>query len=166
MLGSRMQSHLQLRVQILKGAAPSVFEYMLSILPPELPGTCHRKSTPTLHRFGRTLAQGFYVDVHVGHPRRIRKLGWENPGHGPKGLSGIQYRHPYSKYPYSKSTLAGPVLVLTGGVGVIAGDSVLIGSTPNPKSPPPGMPLREITALTIALPNPRPITAIPAWLQR
>ena len=105
MLGSRMQSHLQLRVQILKGAAPSVFEYMLSILPPELPGTCHRKSTPTLHRFGRTLAQGFYVDVHVGHPRRIRKLGWENPGHGPKGLSGIQYRHPYSKYPYSKSTL-------------------------------------------------------------
>ena len=84
-----MQSHLQLRVQILKGAAPSVFEYMLSILPPELPGTCHRKSTPTLHRFGRTLAQGFYVDVHVGHPRRIRKLGWENPGHGPKGLSGI-----------------------------------------------------------------------------
>ena len=89
MLGSRMQSHLQLRVQILKGAAPSVFEYMLSILPPELPGTCHRKSTPTLHRFGRTLAQGFYVDVHVGHPRRIRKLGWENPGHGPKGLSGI-----------------------------------------------------------------------------
>ena len=62
---------------------------MLSNLPPELPGTCHRKSTPTLHRFGRTLAQGFYVDVHVGHPRRIRKLGWENPGHGPKGLSGI-----------------------------------------------------------------------------
>eukprot|EP00976_Prorocentrum_cordatum_P104559 1193945-Prorocentrum_minimum.AAC.1 len=45
----------------------------------ELPGTCHRKSTPTLHRFGRTLPQRFYVDVHVGHPRRIRKLGWENP---------------------------------------------------------------------------------------
>eukprot|EP00976_Prorocentrum_cordatum_P012110 243206-Prorocentrum_minimum.AAC.1 len=53
-------------------------------LPQELPGTCHRKSTPTFHRFGRTLAQRFYVDVHVVHPRRIRKLGLENPGHGPK----------------------------------------------------------------------------------